>query len=152
MQRRDPTLWQINISHYAEKARWALDYKRVDHLRRSPPPAVHAAIALWLSRGTSATLPIMRWDGAVISGSSAIIAALEERVPDPPLYPRDPEQRRRALALEQFFDQEVGPYVRLFIWHELIAEQAMLDEYAAVVFPSGCARRSDSPAPGPVPS
>lgn len=135
MERPDLTLWQINISHYAEKARWALDYKRVDHLRRSPPPAAHAAIALWLSRGTSSTLPILRWNGAVLPGSGAIIAALEERFPDPRLYPDDPVQRRRALALEDFFDSELGPHVRLFFWHQLIREPRMLDELAAVVFP-----------------
>jgi hypothetical protein len=26
-----PTLWQLDISHYSEKVRWALDHKRVPH-------------------------------------------------------------------------------------------------------------------------
>ena len=26
-----PVLWQLEISHYNEKARWALDYKGVAH-------------------------------------------------------------------------------------------------------------------------
>jgi glutathione S-transferase len=33
-----PTLWQIRISHYSEKARWALDHKGVHHVRREPLP------------------------------------------------------------------------------------------------------------------
>ena len=41
-----PTLWQIDISHYAEKARWALEYKGVDHGRRSLLPGSHIPIAL----------------------------------------------------------------------------------------------------------
>jgi hypothetical protein len=31
-------LWHIPISHYNEKARWALAYKGVEHERRTPLP------------------------------------------------------------------------------------------------------------------
>jgi hypothetical protein len=36
-----PVLWQFRLSHYNEKARWALDYKGIPHERRSLllPPA-----------------------------------------------------------------------------------------------------------------
>ena len=34
-----PTLWQIDVSHFSEKARWALAHKGVEHRRRSPFPA-----------------------------------------------------------------------------------------------------------------
>jgi glutathione S-transferase len=130
-----PTLWQIEVSHYSEKARWALDYKRVPHVRRSPPPGVHMAIARYLTGGARRTLPILRWEGRTIADSSEIIAALEERVPDPPLYPSDPEQRRRALELEDFFDEELGPHVRLLAWHELINEPQLMAEVASRTAP-----------------
>jgi glutathione S-transferase len=29
-----PVLWQLEISHYNEKVRCALDYKRIPHIRR----------------------------------------------------------------------------------------------------------------------
>jgi hypothetical protein len=29
-----PVLWQLELSHYNEKVRWALDLKRIDHVRR----------------------------------------------------------------------------------------------------------------------
>jgi hypothetical protein len=29
-----PLLWHIPLSHYSEKARWALDYKRIAHHRQ----------------------------------------------------------------------------------------------------------------------
>src|SRR5260221_258338 len=45
-----PTLWQIDVSHFSEKARWALAYKGVEHRRRSAPPGLHMLVALWLSR------------------------------------------------------------------------------------------------------
>ena len=31
-----PVLWHFTVSHYNEKARWALDFKRVRHLRSFP--------------------------------------------------------------------------------------------------------------------
>jgi glutathione S-transferase len=45
-----PVLWQIAISHYSEKVRWALAYKGIEHRRRSPAPGAHMVYALWLTR------------------------------------------------------------------------------------------------------
>jgi glutathione S-transferase len=114
-----PTLWQIDVSHYSEKARWALAHKEIEHRRRSPLPGAHIAVALWLTRGAQTTFPVLTLDGRHIGDSTAIIAALEERYPEPSLYPADQAQRRRALALEAFFDEELGPPIRLLAWHEL---------------------------------
>ncbi len=55
-----PTLIQLDISHYSEKVRWALDYKQVPHVRRSPLPGSHMPIAFALTRGESITLPPTR--------------------------------------------------------------------------------------------
>ena len=86
-----PTLWHIPVSHYSEKARWALAYKGVEHVRRSPPPGAHMALALWLTRGSSYTFPVLSVDRRNIDDSTAIIAELERRDPEAPLYPEDPE-------------------------------------------------------------
>ncbi len=40
---------------------------------------------------------------------------------DPPLYPTDPVERRRALALEDWFDENLGPAVRRYVFHALAA-------------------------------
>jgi glutathione S-transferase len=114
-----PTLWQIDVSHYSEKARWALAWKGIEHRRRSPVPGAHMAVALWLTRGAHYTFPMLSIDGRRIGDSTAIVAALEERFPEPPLYPVDIAERRRALELEEFFDEELGPYVRQLAWYEL---------------------------------
>ena len=104
-------LWQLEISHYNEKVRWALDYKRVPHIRRSLLPGFHAWKAEHLTGDTSTT-PVLTIDGQSIGDSTRIIAALEERWPEPPLYPLDAAQRQRALELEEFFDEELGPHIR----------------------------------------
>ncbi|HEY5816744.1 MAG TPA: glutathione S-transferase family protein [Solirubrobacterales bacterium] len=116
---RLPTLWQIDVSHYSEKARWALAWKGVEHRRHSPVPGAHMPVALWLTRGASYTFPILSIDGRRVADSTEIIAVLERLYPEPPLYPTDPEERRRALELEDFFDEELGPQIRQLAWYEL---------------------------------
>ena len=106
-----PTLVQFRFSHYNEKARWALDYKAVPHVRRTLLPGFHAKAARKLTRRTVVPILVLA-DGGVIADSTRIIAALEASHPQPPLYPQDPAECERALALEDFFDEEVGPYAR----------------------------------------
>jgi glutathione S-transferase len=130
-----PRLWQLTISHYSEKARWALAYKGVAHERRAPAPGLHMAVALWLTGGHTATLPVLELDGRAVGDSTAIIGALEQRYPEPPLYPADPEERRRALALEDWFDENLGPHTRLLPFYELIQEPDLFAEVAAASVP-----------------
>lgn len=131
-----PVLWHIEISHFSEKARWALQIKGVEHERRAPPPGLHIPLALWLTRGRSGTLPILEIDGERFADSTAIIAALEQRFPDPPLYPADPGERKRALELEDFFDRSLGPAIRRVVWHELRRDPERLAPLAAQAAPA----------------
>ncbi|HEY1853269.1 MAG TPA: glutathione S-transferase family protein [Solirubrobacterales bacterium] len=135
-----PLLWQLAISHYSEKVRWALDYKRVPHRRRSTLAGIHIAVALYLTRGATVTFPILELGGATIADSTAAIAALERRHPERPLYPEDPGERRRALALEHHFDEGLGPAARLLPFHELGREPEMFGELAALAVPPPLSR------------
>src|SRR5215831_6749585 len=98
-----PILWQFKASHFNEKVRWALDWKRIRHERRSLLPPFHLPVTLWLTGHRS--VPILQLDGATVADSTHIIAALERHTPDPPLYPADPGERVHALELEDFFDR-----------------------------------------------
>ena len=133
-----PTLWHLPLSPYSEKVRWALDYKRMPHVRRAAVPGVHIPLALVLTRGRSWTLPVMDLDGHNIGDSTAIIAALEQRHPDPggrALYPADPDERRRALELEEWFDEQLGPAVRRFALHAMAGDREQFDELASRQLP-----------------
>lgn len=104
-----PLLWHIPLSHFSEKVRWALDYKGIAHRRQVLGPDY--LIRAWRATGRG-TLPILFLDGRPIGDSTHIIAALEERRPEPLLYPVDAAERQRALALEDYFDEHLGPAVR----------------------------------------
>jgi glutathione S-transferase len=106
-----PLLWHIPLSHFSEKVRWALDHKRIAHNRRVLGPDY--LIRAWRATGRG-TLPILFLNGRAIGDSTHIIAALEERFPESPLYPND-AARQRALALEDYFDEQLGPALRAAI-------------------------------------
>jgi len=107
-----PLLWHIPLSHYSEKVRWALDYKGIAHRRRVLGPDY--LIQVWLTTGQG-KLPVLWLGGQSIADSTRIIAALERHYPEPPLYPRDPARRQRALMLEDDLDETLGPALRAAI-------------------------------------
>lgn len=118
-------LWQLQVSHYVEKVRWALDYKRVPHIRRTMLPGVHIGQTKSLTGDTS-TAPVLTMEGRSIGDSTRIIEAIEQRWPEPALYPDDPLQRRRALKLEEFFDEELGPHIRRVFYFEVLPRPELL--------------------------
>jgi glutathione S-transferase len=65
---------------------------------------------------------VVEIDGRRIGDSTAIIAALEDYAPEPSLYPADVEERERALALEDWFDEQLAPELRRFVWHHTLAD------------------------------
>jgi glutathione S-transferase len=124
-----PVLWHLEISHYNEKVRWALDYKGIAHVRRAVTPALQQLTARRLRAGR--TLPILEVAGQAIGDSTRIIAEIERRWPEPPLYPADPHQRRRALDLEDHFDERCGHDVRRVLFGDNLAEP---ETFLAIVY------------------
>jgi len=87
-------------------------------------------VSFVLTRGKHQTVPVLVMDGAGIGDSTEIIRRLEERFPHPPLYPADPVERRRALDLEELFDEQLGPYIRRMAYHHLASDPETLTELA----------------------
>src|SRR5439155_518505 len=80
-----PVLWQFRFSHFNEKARWALDWKGIAHVRRSLLPGFHIPRVLWMTGQKS--LPVLVLGGETIHDSTRIIERLERLRPEPALYP-----------------------------------------------------------------
>jgi glutathione S-transferase len=119
-----PTLWHLKVSPYNEKARWALDHKRVPHVRRAVTPIRHDVVSRRV--GGRGTMPVLVMDGRAIGDSSEIVAELERRAPEPPLYPADPVERARALELEELFDEQLGSYMRRLVLHHALRDADLL--------------------------
>ncbi|MFT4570580.1 MAG: glutathione S-transferase [Hyphomicrobiaceae bacterium] len=118
------TLHQFEMSHFNDKARWALAFKGLEHTRESYLPGPHMVLIRRLS-GQVQT-PVLVVDNDTIPGTAAIIDRLERDHPTPALYPSDPAERAEALAVQERFDNEVGPATRTVIFSELINEDAYL--------------------------
>jgi glutathione S-transferase len=116
-----PVFWQLRFSHFNEKGRWALDYKGIRHIRRDLIPGMHDRRSKRL--GGSGTTPLLQIDGRTIGDSTEIVAELERIQPDPPLYPAGEADRQRALELEEYFDVELGPYIRGALFDVLIPDR-----------------------------
>jgi glutathione S-transferase len=92
-------------------------------VRRSVTPGRHRKVARRLAGGS--TFPVLVLGDEAIGDSTRIVAALEQRYPEPPLYPADPDERRRALDIEDYFDEELGPHLRLLLLHSVLSDPGL---------------------------
>jgi glutathione S-transferase len=131
MSAHDFVLHMFPASHFNEKARWALDWKGLAHVRIPYLPGPHAPQLQRLS-GQPQT-PVLVMNGAAIAGSASIVDALERTFPQRPLYPADPTLCERALEVQRRFDAEVGPAVRTVVFAEMLPEL----DYLCAMFTKG---------------
>ncbi|MFT7560443.1 MAG: glutathione S-transferase [Flavobacteriales bacterium] len=111
-------LYQFPISHYCEKARWAIQYKRLPYKRKTLLPGLHRKPMLRLSGQSS--LPVLKDEKAIVSGSSEIVSYLDATYPRFQLTPEDATLAARSLKWEAMADEKVGPSVRKIIYSVLL--------------------------------
>lgn len=112
------TLYQFPISHFCEKARWALDYKGLDYRMHNLVPGLHLKTTKKLARKSH--VPILDHDGVIVQGSVNIITYLDDTFPDHKLTPGNPDEAGAALEWEQYLDAEIGVHIRRYIYHTLL--------------------------------
>jgi glutathione S-transferase len=77
------------------------------------------------------TVPAVRFeDGFKAYGSRPLLRLLDERVPDPPLLPSDPERRARVLELEQWGDEVLQGVARRLIFFGLRRSPGAVTDYS----------------------
>jgi glutathione S-transferase len=94
-------LHQWLISPFCAKVRKALVAKRLD-FEVVEYNGLRAAKAKRLGVGL---LPVLDYDGERLHDSSTIVRFLDQRHPDPPLWPDDPRERALAELLEDWSDE-----------------------------------------------
>lgn len=124
-------LLQFRFSPYNEKARWALDLKKVAHTRTNLLPGPHASEIKKLT-GQTAT-PVLLIGSRAIAGSARIVAELDRLYPQPALYPADAGERARVLEIERRFDDDLMPRIRRAILMTIAHD----GHYVAKVFGGG---------------
>jgi glutathione S-transferase len=117
-------LYDIFWSHYCEKARWCLDFKRLAYDIVRVNPFTRSEVRALGRRGD---VPVLQDDGGIIEGSAAIAAHLEARHPDPPLLPPGPVERAEGLALEAGLVEELGADARRVAYEVALENTALLE-------------------------
>ena len=100
------TLYALALSHPSFAARGMLELKGIDYRKVDLIPGMHPPALRALGfRGY--TVPALKMDGRRIQGSLELSRELDRLVPDPPLYPADPERRSRVEAAEIWGEAEL---------------------------------------------
>lgn len=107
----------IPISHYCEKARWALDRAGIAYREEPHIQLVHVLMARRAGGGRTVPVLVPGDGGPAIGESAAILHWADERTPPGRrLYPEG-ELGEQAAALEASLDAGLGPDGRLWMYH-----------------------------------
>lgn len=108
-------LMVFGISHYCEKARWALDWHQVDYQEVNWPPGPHIVLAKRLGAKRS-SVPILQDGDTLIQGSDAIIDWADAHGADAANQLSTPEAR----AIEERADKSLGIHTRRLAYAECL--------------------------------
>lgn len=135
------TLITIPISHFCEKARWALDRCGIAYRERAHLQVLHVFAAR--RAGGGRTVPVLVCGGEVLDDSSLILQYADRRAPGPEwrLYPDDPGEAAEIRALERGLDEGLGPHGRRWMYDEMRGERDLVRRYGTAGVP-GWERRA----------
>jgi glutathione S-transferase len=110
-----PILYVFLISHYCEKARWALDYCGIDYELRLLSPVTHSAVAKSIG-ATRTSLPILKSVDGIIEGSANIIAWANQNGSKTILI------NDASNELERRADDVLGVHIRRWYYSEALLD------------------------------
>lgn len=124
----DARLFTIPASHPGWSARLMLErkgvpYKRVDLVAVLSKPILRAA------GFPRMTVPALRIEGRRVQGTAAIAHELDRLVPEPRLFPVEPEARAKVEEAERWGDEVLQPVPRRIVWNLLQRDRSSIESY-----------------------
>ena len=111
----------IPISHYCEKARWALDRAGIAYREERHVQGVHQIVAR--RAGGGKTVPVLVTDEGVLAESDDILHWVDERTPEPDrLFSGDPDVEKLCAR----FDELLGPHGRRLMYVLMLPERKLM--------------------------
>ncbi len=130
-----PVLITIPISHYCEKARWALDRADIAYQEQA-----HLQILHWIPvrrAGGKKTAPVLVWGDRVFTDSADIVEATSAQAPPGrELFPEDPDAAAEVRSLQGDFDERLGPEGRRWMYNALRGRRDIAIAYACTGVPT----------------
>ncbi len=108
------TLYGMKHSHPVLAARLMLRAKDLEHNAREILPGLHPLVVR-AAGFPGSTVPALRLGPDLVQGTMRIARSLDERFPDPPLFPAEPQLRADVEAAERWGHDALQPVAaRLF--------------------------------------
>ncbi len=120
-------LYVVAASHPSLAVKRALDLKGIAFKRVEWPPTVH--VPMQRMRFGQGTVPGLTIDGERIVGSRTIMHRLDELHPEPPLYPEDPEARRKVEEADRWGEEVLQALARRMTWWTLRRRPGAITTY-----------------------
>jgi glutathione S-transferase len=125
-RRRPPVtrLITIPISHYCEKARWALERAEIPYREERHVQGIHRLAAR--RAGGGRTVPVLVTPDEVIAESTHILRWTDRRnSPEQRLFPADGVERGTVEALCRRFDEQLGPKGRRLMYVHMLGQREL---------------------------
>ena len=115
----------IPISHYCEKARWALERAELEYTEERHIQGVHRVLAR--RAGGGQTVPVLVIPEGVLAESEQIVAYADESLPEElRLFPADQALRREVESLSRWLDAGLGPEGRRLMYAHMFGERKLM--------------------------
>jgi len=118
-------LLTIPISHYCEKARWALERAGLAYSEERHVQGVHILVAR--RAGGRETVPVLIADEGVFNESEDILRYADRNLPEEVrLFPADTGLRTEVEELSRWLDEGLGPDGRRLMYVQMLAERKQM--------------------------
>jgi glutathione S-transferase len=132
-KRTYPRLITLPLSHFCEKARWALDLAGIEYCEERHLPLIHR----WHTRraGTT-TVPILETAEGALTDSASIVRFADRHSRAARLLPSRVKDQQEAAEFERYFDRELGPHSRRWAYMHLLKCRTVLNRLASSGVPA----------------
>lgn len=135
MSEPTPVLITIPISHYCEKARWALDWAGVSYRESAHMQLIH-----WVPvrrAGGGKTAPVLVCGDRTLADSAEILDEADSLAPpERRLFPDDAAAAAEVRALQRDFDDRLGPHGRRWMYQALHGRRDIAVAYGCTGVPA----------------
>jgi glutathione S-transferase len=115
----------IPISHYCEKARWALERAQLEYREERHVQVIHRFAAR--RAGGGLTVPVLVTPEGTLGESMEILEWVDTRLePQARLFPEDASERREVDELCRRLDERLGPSGRRLMYVHMLQQRELL--------------------------
>ena len=122
------TVYAVAASHPVRAALLMLEYKGIDAKRVDLPNVVHRPL-LRAMGFPEKSVPAVKIEGRKVQTTRALARELDRLVPEPPLFPADPDRRTAVEAAERWGDEQLQPIPRRLAWAALKRDRSGLRSF-----------------------